>query len=243
MKAIERLYQYLSIKGVKPTNFEREIGLSNGYLSAQKKRLANLGEEIILKITENCRDLSIVWFLTGEGEMLIEKNAQVEKKYTPEYTPKYTPVDQKAELELSRNVPMGEARQVARGGIPLIPIEAAAGALSGPLQAMDFECEYYVIPSFKNAEFMIRITGDSMLPKYQQGDIVACQRLSLGTFFQWNNVYVVDSEQGALIKRIKRGSDNEHILLVSENKDYEPFELALSEINGLGQVIGIVRLE
>ena len=38
MKAIERLYQYLDYKGVKPTRFEKEIGLSNGYLGTQLKR-------------------------------------------------------------------------------------------------------------------------------------------------------------------------------------------------------------
>lgn len=70
MKAIDRLYQYLDSKGVKPTNFEKELGLSNGYLSSQKKRNADTGESILIKITDYCRDISIDWLLTGRGEML-----------------------------------------------------------------------------------------------------------------------------------------------------------------------------
>ncbi len=79
MKAIERIYQYLEYKGLKPTVFEKEIGLSSGYLSVQKKRNADIGETIVNKINDNCRDINITWLLTGEGEMLKTK----EKKMPP----------------------------------------------------------------------------------------------------------------------------------------------------------------
>ena len=42
MKAIERLYQYMEYKGLKPTALEKEIGLSNGYLGVQRKRNADM---------------------------------------------------------------------------------------------------------------------------------------------------------------------------------------------------------
>jgi hypothetical protein len=70
MKAIERLYKYIDFKGYKPTNFEKEMGLSSGYLSVQKKRNADIGETVINKINDYCQDLSIEWLLTGSGEML-----------------------------------------------------------------------------------------------------------------------------------------------------------------------------
>ena len=70
MKAIERLYEYLKNKGIRPTNFEREIGLSSGYLSVQRKRKADMGESILTKVSDNCQDLSMEWLLTGEGAML-----------------------------------------------------------------------------------------------------------------------------------------------------------------------------
>lgn len=70
MKAIERLYEYLKNKGIRPTNFEREIGLSSGYLSVQRKRKADMGESILTKVIDNCQDLSMEWLLTGEGSML-----------------------------------------------------------------------------------------------------------------------------------------------------------------------------
>ncbi|GHV18137.1 hypothetical protein FACS1894169_14400 [Bacteroidia bacterium] len=70
MKAINRLYKYLEYKGIKPTRFEKDINLSNGYLGTQLKRGADLGESIINKIIDNSLDLNAEWLLTGSGSML-----------------------------------------------------------------------------------------------------------------------------------------------------------------------------
>jgi hypothetical protein len=80
MKAIERLYLYIDYKKYKPTNFEKEIGLSSGYLSIQKKRNADIGESIINKINDYCQDLNIEWLLTGNGQMLKESRPVKEEK-------------------------------------------------------------------------------------------------------------------------------------------------------------------
>jgi RNA processing factor Prp31 len=72
MKAIDRLYEYFEYKGIKPTNLEREIQLSNGYFSIQRKRKADIGETALKKITDYCRDLNPTWLLTSNGEMLLD---------------------------------------------------------------------------------------------------------------------------------------------------------------------------
>jgi len=70
MKIIHRLFQYLESKDVPHTRYEKEIGLSNGYLNTQLKRSADIGEGVIIKIIENSLDINPTWLLTGEGEML-----------------------------------------------------------------------------------------------------------------------------------------------------------------------------
>lgn len=70
MKAIDRLLQYIKYKGIKPARFEKDLGLSNGYLGTQKRRNADLGESIVVKIINYCRDINISWLLMGEGPML-----------------------------------------------------------------------------------------------------------------------------------------------------------------------------
>lgn len=130
------------------------------------------------------------------------------------------------------------------GGIPLIPISAMAGFGEGEMQVLVYECERYIIPLFKDAEFLIQVKGSSMYPKYSSGDVVGCKKVPLkDIFFQWNKVYVLDTAQGALIKRVKKGRDDEHIILVSENEKYEPFELHKSQLNAVAIVVGVIRLE
>ena len=64
-------------------------------------------------------------------------------------------------------------------------------------------------------------------------------------FFQWGKIYVIDTSQGVLVKRIMRiEGDDEHVLLVSENKDkYEPFKFPTSDIRSLAIVVGLIRAE
>ena len=143
----------------------------------------------------------------------------------------------------------GDLRPVAthsdsQEGIPLIPLSAMAGAFTGEQTVLEYECERYVVPAFRGADFLIHVKGNSMIPTYASGDIIACQRVPMsGIFFQWNKPYVLDTVQGPLIKRLKPGSDQQHVLLVSDNKDYDPFELSYDEINAVAMVIGLIRLE
>ena len=255
MKIIDRVFQYIDYKGIKPIPFEKKIGLSNGYLGKQQKRNADLGEGIILKIVENCPEINPYWLLTGNGEMLntkseenvIKKNDNINDNNF-DNKPKVQKMLSNKEIE--KGVPIfyteGSSYKESYTGIPLIPIDAMAGFGEGDIQVMDYETSMYKVPEFEElrTDFMIRVKGSSMYPKYSSGDTVACKKLNISDmFFQWNKVYALSTEQGAIIKRVKKGSDDEHILLVSENPSYEPFELHLSQIYAIAIVIGVIRME
>lgn len=136
------------------------------------------------------------------------------------------------------------AHRVLQGGIPLIPIEAMAGFASGNDTAvLEYECEHYVVPLFKNADFLIPVKGSSMIPKYNSGDLVACKILAMqDIFFQWNHVYVLDTDQGALIKRVQP-ADDDCITCVSDNANYPPFTLRRDQIHSIAIVVGVIRIE
>lgn len=202
--------------------FAKILGVSAQTISAWIARNTFDAELIYTK----CRYVNSSWLLTGEGSML----QTAESKGEPTAN---------RSVETAHHVPEGSSE-----GIPLLPISAMAGAFTGDVSVMEYECERYVIPAFKGADFMIRVTGDSMFPTYRSGDLVACQRVPLSDlFFQWNKVYVLDTIQGPLIKRIKRGSDQEHILIVSDNPDYEPYEFTRNQFHGVALVRGVVRIE
>ena len=129
-------------------------------------------------------------------------------------------------------------------GIPLIPVEAMAGCFTGSQTVLLQECDHYVVPAFKNADFLIYVRGDSMQPRYYSGDMVACKMLSPpDLFFQWGKVYVLDTDQGALIKKVEQGTDDETITLVSENENYKPFQIPRRAVYHIAIVMGLIRTE
>ena len=194
--------------------------LSVGLLGKLKKNGKGMNSSNIEKILHNYRDLSPEWLLTGRGEML--RSDKPTQTHIPTAHPALNPTE----------------------GIPLIPLSAMAGALTSAQTVLEHECDRYVVPAFKGADFLIQVKGSSMYPKYSSGDIVACQRVTMDKlFFQWNKVYVIDTDQGPLIKRIKPGHDKDHVLIVSDNEKYDPIELPCSSIYAVALVIGVIRLE
>lgn len=96
----------------------------------------------------------------------------------------------------------------------------------------------------RGVEFMIRVSGSSMYPKYANGDILACKKIHEILFIQWGKVHVIESaSQGALVKRIFE-HDTDTIRCVSDNKEnYPAFLMPKSDIRSLSIVLGVIRLE
>lgn len=139
------------------------------------------------------------------------------------------------------------AKEVVQGtdySIPLIPYDAIAGYGSFDFQELPVE-SYYTIAELKGADFLIRVKGDSMTPKYSGGDIVACKKIDMITFWQWHKIYAICTRnQGILIKRVEEYPNNPaFITLVSENPRYRPFELHEDEIVSAALVLGAIVLE
>lgn len=148
--------------------------------------------------------------------------------------------------EFLEKIPARRTYSLQEQGIPLIPVSAMAGALSGDsvtINEWDIE-ERFIVPSFKKSDFCIRIDGNSMEPRYFKGDIVACTRVPLtDLWFQWGKIYCIDTRQGVLVKHVEKGSDKDHITLVSDNQEYKPFEIPTSEVFGVAIINGLIRVE
>lgn len=251
MKAIDRFYEYLAEKSLKPTNVEKEIGLSNGYLSVQKKRNADMGEGMMLKVIDYFQDINPMWLLTGEGNMLKDKNSSLTDLVRTDptkninYIPPTAPIGNISDEPEA--IPFAEAARSGLNPIPLVTQRAAAGFGNADFSiAEDDVKEYYVIPKFKycHVDFMIEVSGLSMYPHFNSGDVIACSILRNTGFIQWNKCHVIATrEQGILIKRLMPGEDKKHLRAISDNKEYPPFEIPVDEITGIAIVVGSVGLE
>ena len=234
--SIERLVKYIEYQGDTKYKFYKKTGLSNGFLDKNR----NIGSDKCEIISVYYPNLSLEWLITGKGDM--EKPNMQDSLYNESIIKSIRFSD---ETKNTENATVLNEPGITYEGIPLIPIDAMAGFGTGGVQVMDYDTQKYVVPEFTelNVDFMIRVKGSSMYPKYNSGDLVACKKLVLSDiFFQWNKVYVLDTDQGALIKRIKKGSED-NLLIVSDNPAYEPYELHLSKIHAIAIVLGVIRLE
>ena len=216
----KRILQFIDNQSIAKVDFFDKTGIN--YSNFKGKSLnSELSGDKLTEIITTYAYLNSEWLLTGEGKMLKEDR---ENHFR----------------EATKMIPA-----TGVNGIPLIPINAMAGFGSGECQVLEYECDRYVVPLFKEAEFLITVKGSSMIPKYNSGDIVACKKLSLNDlFFQWNKVYVLDTAQGALIKKVQEDKDHEgSVLIVSDNPAYPPFSLCANQIHSIAIVVGVIRLE
>ena len=226
-KMLERLIRHYT-KGNK-AQFAKLLGVSAQTISAWIARNTFDAELIYAK----CRYVDSSWLLTGEGTMLSPSSAASNS---------ITPSKSSPSIPTAHHAPQG-----SKTGIPLIPLDAVAGfpADSGGSVRLE-DCERYVIPEFENkgANFLIRVSGDSMVPLYYSGDLLACRKITDIRFFQWGTVYVLETSQGVLVKRVQESVDHaDSILCVSENSSvHHPFLLPRDDIRSLSMIVGLIRL-
>ena len=190
-----------------------------------KKGRHGISKDLANKIHSKYLNISLEWLLTGEGEML--------RTDTP------------AAVSVSEGAPPPQLIPAPPGkGLPLIPLPAMAGFLKGAADIDPNEIEWYFVPAFRDCTFLIRVKGDSMAPRYLSGDIVACREVhDTATFFQWGTPYVLDTDQGVVLKRVRRSELPEHVLCVSDNPEYDPFDVPIAGIYHLAIVRGLIREE
>ena len=210
----KRLLDYLSYLGIGQHKFEKKAGLSIGYINKLK---GDMKLDTINKIISSYPELNKEWLMYGEGVML--KSGDFAQNYHRKH-PK---------------------------GIPLIPVDAMAGYGNGDVQVMDYDIQedYIITPELDNrgVKYLIRVSGSSMTPKYNNGDLLACRPITDVSFMQWGKVYVLDTDQGPLVKRLFE-IDVDFLECRSDNfEKYPPFKIRKTSIRRIAIVVGVLRLE
>jgi SOS-response transcriptional repressor LexA len=233
------LFFYRTIVKINIKNKEKMENI----LSA-KDRIAELLHHYRLKATEFSRKIglknvqNIYDILNGGG---------ISKSVANKILDVFPEVDKLWLLSGEGSMFGGEIVERVPYSVPLIPFDAIAGFGGLDNDGVRYEdCERYIVPEFEQAkvEFVIRVSGSSMYPKYSSGDVLACRKIDDILFFQWGKVYVIDSSQGVLVKRIYEHEDKDYVLLVSDNKEkYHPYPIPKSDIRSLSIVVGVIRME
>ena len=159
-------------------------------------------------------EINHVWLLTGEGEMLKETGNKQED-----------------------SVDLSSATSTEGVTIPLLPIYAQGGTLNDFVSSvMKQDCERIVSP-INGADFAITISGDSMAPEYPSGSQVIIKKINERAFIDWGRVYVLDTCNGVVVKRLMPAEDVSKVKCVSINPEFPPFEVSLQDIYGIYRVM------
>ena len=159
------------------------------------------------RIALNFPNLNTEWLMTGKGEMIKKEAILTQADYG--------------------NIKM----------IPLLPIAAQGGSLSDFIVSVKpDDCEKIVSP-IKGAEFAMTVSGDSMEPEYPSGAKILLKKINERAFIEWGRVYVLDTCNGSVIKKIMPGPSAESVTCVSLNEQYPPFEVAFGDMYGMYRVL------
>lgn len=210
----DRLKQFIEYKGISVRAFQLSANLSNSFVASIDQSIAHKTQ---IKIQKAFPELNMTWLLLGEGNMLRESNV-TQTTNIPELPKETTKKDPQSKI------------------VPLIPISAQGGSLNDfSISVMNYECEKVVSPMM-DVDFAISISGDSMAPEYPSGCQVLIKKINESAFIEWGKVYVLDTCNGIIIKKLMPSESPDKVVCVSINPDYPKFEVDFKYIHGLYRV-------
>lgn len=138
------------------------------------------------------------------------------------------------------NIPSADIDQEM---VLVIPTGAMGGSLTDFAESVSaFDCERIVTP-IKGVDYAIQVTGDSMSPDYPSGSMILIKKINEKAFVEWGKVYVLDTINGAVIKKVRKTDQEGVVECVSTNPAYQPFTMETKYINGWYRVLMLLSLK
>lgn len=127
--------------------------------------------------------------------------------------------------------------------VRLIPYEARGGMIGDFVDGVhDYDCETVISP-IKGVDFAMTVTGDSMAPEYNPGDRILIKKIDPNLFIEWGRVYVLDTLNGAVIKKLEKADDPNFVTCVSINPDVSPFQINVNAVRGWYRVLMVMSMK
>lgn len=219
---LSRIQEIASNEGITIGAMERSIGASKGVLS----RAINNGTDIQAKwlsiIVENYPRYSTGWLLTGAGSMLKDdlKGIQTADEANPSTLP-----------TTSMNPSVGT---------PYYDVDCIGGFDEVFNSQVNIPATNIVIRGFEKASLWCNVTGHSMEPKINHGDIIALRQCTLNDI-QYGEIYAVVLDTIRTIKILRRSPDPGKLRFIPINtEDYDEQEFDKSRIVNVFEVIGSI---
>lgn len=101
---------------------------------------------------------------------------------------------------------------------------------------------YISFPHIRGAQYWVDISGKSMSPLIDPGDVIALKKVEDWTVnILYGEVYALVTDQYRTVKRIRKSGQEGWIRLVPENPAYDPQDIPVSSVIAVFQVLGCAK--
>lgn len=208
----------------KNTLFADKLGVSEGNIRGYIKGVVPKAD--VLEKIVRTYDISSEWLLTGKGEMKISRPHQIKIEKNEENDEKNSDLP-KISLEKGEGKPYFDVDFL--GGFD----EVFNSQVSVP------DCNV-IVPGFEKAQVWCNVTGHSMEPKINHGDIIAMRECSVDDI-QYGETYAVVLDTIRTIKILRKGSSPDVLRYVPINTtDFDEQEYPIARIQKIFEVIGSI---
>ncbi len=104
------------------------------------------------------------------------------------------------------------------------------------------DCEYFQIPGLQGEFIAFSVSGNSMQPTLQDGDIIICRELHNGDTLKDNDIYTICANNAIMVKRVQQIWDKSRrqvlkLKLISDNYlEHDPRFLDKQEVSKVWKV-------
>lgn len=217
----DRILTFLNSEGIKKADFYSTTGISDSNFKG-KNLSSQLGGDAIVKVLTSYPELSADWLLTGAGSMLKDDLNGIQT--ADEANPSTLPTT-------SMNPSIGT---------PYYDVDFIGGFDEVFNSQVNIPTTNIVIRGFEKASLWCNVTGHSMEPKINHGDIIALRQCTLNDI-QYGEIYAVVLDTIRTIKILRRSPDPDKLRFIPINtEDYDEQEFDKSRIMNVFEVIGSI---
>lgn len=211
----QRILQFVTYLGISKREFYKKIDVSRGTLENN----TGITEDILARFIATYPMVKLEWLLKGIGDMIQEDNvANMQEK-----------IQKNAEISYDPSV-----------GTPYYDVDFFGGFSEIINDQTRLPACNIVVPGLERATVWCNVTGHSMEPRINHGDIIALRECTIQDI-QYGETYAVVLDTIRTIKILRRGSSPSTLLYVPVNKSgYDDQEFDISRIIKIFEVVGSI---
>ena len=217
----DKILAYLNEKGIRKSDFFEVTGIQSSNFKG-KNMLSQPGGDMIVKILTLYPDLSADWLLRDRGDMFNNPSKENGENFSE--------ISEKTSAKVSFDPQIGT---------PYYDVDFLGGFNELFCNQTAVPACNVLVPGFEKASVWCNVTGHSMEPKINHGDIIALHECTINDI-QFGEIYAVVLDTIRTIKILRRGSSSDVLRYVPINPDFDEQEFPVSRIIKVFEVIGSV---